>query len=36
MVPGRPHERVGNDTSRWMAVLDRIRLTDGLATTCVD
>ena len=31
-VPGRPLERIGNGASRWMVVLDRIRLTGGLAT----
>lgn len=30
MVPGRPLERFGNGPPRWMTVLDRIRLTDGL------
>ncbi len=32
MVPGRPLERFGNGPPRWMTVLDRIRLTDGLET----
>ena len=31
MVPGRPHERPGDGASRWMTVLDRIRLT---GSTC--
>jgi hypothetical protein len=32
MVPGRPQERPGDGPPRWMAVLDRIRLTDELRT----